>query len=461
MGVLPSTKYRNNERTVSGNVGVENSDVLLNVDTSTVPCIINLQEIPANYWSTLYTLYVKDLSGNASVNNITIVAPSGFKINNEQQIIISLNSASVEISISSNTDYVSVLGYGIVLQGTIPVKNTVYVMKNGNDSTGLVERFDAPFLTINAAINAIRVAYPDIERSPSFRVKVVVEDGTYTEPVIYLYPYIDFDFGNAVLITQITDLFINSVTYSSNPNKDYTTKIFGNSRILNGTGINDTSLFVNVNSRILIQCDTISSDEISAIYMQNGYVKFICNRIYNNRRPEESVVYSHAIAMRQLGGESYPLPNCTLEIYGADIYKTAVPVPEVANFTLGCNIDFGCPDMIGDLDQNLNLFNCRVINDFAEEGDSPDIYSAISCGSYLPVQLGSTLSLYNTVLYSHSGATIYLSGNTSNANLTVYYYNTNCGNTEPLQDIISPYHILKQKIGNLLVSSDVSPKINF
>jgi len=107
MGVLPTTKYKNNERTVSGSVNVENSDLLLNVDTSLVACTINLQSIPNDNWNTLYKLYVKDISGNAGTNNITIVAPNGYKINNSQTLILNSNNESVLVRISSNLDYVS------------------------------------------------------------------------------------------------------------------------------------------------------------------------------------------------------------------------------------------------------------------------------------------------------------------------------------------------------------------
>lgn len=107
MGFLPTTKYKNNERTVSGSVNVENSDMLLNVDTSLVACTINLQSIPNDNWNTLYKLYVKDISGNAGTNNITIVAPTGYKINNTQTLILNTNNESVLIRISSNLDYVS------------------------------------------------------------------------------------------------------------------------------------------------------------------------------------------------------------------------------------------------------------------------------------------------------------------------------------------------------------------
>lgn len=49
------------------------------------------------------------------------------------------------------------------------VKNTIYVAPNGNDTTGVVERFDAPFLTIGAAISASSSGYT-----------IIVMPGTYT-----------------------------------------------------------------------------------------------------------------------------------------------------------------------------------------------------------------------------------------------------------------------------------------
>jgi hypothetical protein len=111
MNLLPNTKYKNNERTVSGNVPVENSDVLINVDTSLVPCTIYLKEIPKDYWSTLYKLYVKDITGNAATNTITIIAPTGYSINNQQQIVINVNGGGAVIRIQDNIDYNASLNY--------------------------------------------------------------------------------------------------------------------------------------------------------------------------------------------------------------------------------------------------------------------------------------------------------------------------------------------------------------
>lgn len=119
MNFLPTTKYKNNERTVSGTVNVENSDVLINVNTSLVPCTIYLKEIPPNYWSTLYKLYVKDITGNAATNNITIVAPIGYSINNQQQITIDVNGGGAIIRIQDNIDYNASLNYCCAIERSL------------------------------------------------------------------------------------------------------------------------------------------------------------------------------------------------------------------------------------------------------------------------------------------------------------------------------------------------------
>lgn len=52
---------------------------------------------------------------------------------------------------------------------SISHKNVVYVAKDGSDSTGIIERLDRPFLTINAALNAASSGYT-----------IIVFPGTYT-----------------------------------------------------------------------------------------------------------------------------------------------------------------------------------------------------------------------------------------------------------------------------------------
>jgi hypothetical protein len=116
MAELKTTKYPNNIRTVSGSVFVFPDDVILLCDTTAGPVTINLLGIPLNYWSTQYKLYVIDKSGNASVNNITIVAGNGVdsnnlpvpqKINTAATQIINNNYGGCIVRIHQNYTYIA------------------------------------------------------------------------------------------------------------------------------------------------------------------------------------------------------------------------------------------------------------------------------------------------------------------------------------------------------------------
>ncbi len=103
---LFSTKYTNNIRTVTGTPILKNDDVILECDTTLTPVIINLLEIPANQWNTIWKLYIVDKSNNASVNNITVNAPLGAKINGVNSFSINSNGASLVVTISSNSNFI-------------------------------------------------------------------------------------------------------------------------------------------------------------------------------------------------------------------------------------------------------------------------------------------------------------------------------------------------------------------
>lgn len=106
---LASTKYQNQTRTVSGTPIVYPDDVVLNCDTTTAPVVINLLTIPSGDWSTLWKLYVFDNNNNANVNNITINAPVGFKINNSASLVINTNGGGVVIRIGNDTNFIATL----------------------------------------------------------------------------------------------------------------------------------------------------------------------------------------------------------------------------------------------------------------------------------------------------------------------------------------------------------------
>ena len=111
---LPATKYETTQRTVSGVTLVYPDDVVLNCDTSTVAVVIELAEIPDDYFSTQYKLYIVDISNNASVNNITIVAGAGQTINSAASIQINTNGGSVVVMISGNTSYTALQSNALI-----------------------------------------------------------------------------------------------------------------------------------------------------------------------------------------------------------------------------------------------------------------------------------------------------------------------------------------------------------
>jgi hypothetical protein len=116
MSQLFTQQYPNNIRTISGLVNVVfQDDSVLVCNTALVPTIINLLEIPANYWSTQYKLYIVD-NGNAATHNITVNAPVGYTINGQSSFVISSNNASLLVRVTSNTNYVgqySVISGGV------------------------------------------------------------------------------------------------------------------------------------------------------------------------------------------------------------------------------------------------------------------------------------------------------------------------------------------------------------
>lgn len=104
-GALPNEEYSNNKRTVTSSTSVLDTDSLLNVNTTSGAITITLKEIPTKF-STMYSLYIKDIGNYSATNNITITAPTGFKINGQQSVVINTNGLSCQIIITSNTDYV-------------------------------------------------------------------------------------------------------------------------------------------------------------------------------------------------------------------------------------------------------------------------------------------------------------------------------------------------------------------
>ena len=433
---LPATKFLNVTRTVTGTTTVEDGDQVLNCDTTLSAVIINLKKIPANYWSTLSTLYVKDFSGNCATNNITIVAPTGYKINNQQSIVLNVNSVCVTIKIATNTDYntsyntqtitgghvisdegtalpqqpildfvgglvVATNGSGktiVTINNNMAVKNTAYVMKNGNDSTGLVERFDKPFLTFAAAFTAIGVAFP--ARSNTDRVRVYCESGLYRED-INLIKYVDLDLGDSVIDGVITD---NNVDFGVSSFGDWTNVVYGKAQIKNTqtSGIRQGILLYKANTKLLVYCDSIISSKDDGVAFLNGRCRIYCNLIVSE---DTTSTTKHAVELAQAADYATSL----IEIIGADITNSSGSLSAPIGYNGGGALK----------QQSLSLINCRVK---ASNNNGALQSSCVQVGG---VASNGQLNLYNTMLFSSNGNSINV--NTANT-LTLYTYLSNMAN---------------------------------
>lgn len=402
---LPSTKFINVSRTVTGIVDFENSDQILDCDTTLGPVTINLKKIPANYWSTLTTIYVKDAGNNASVNNITIVAPVGFKINNQQSIVINVNEGSVFIKITSNTDYLAEFNYGIVGNNAIPVKNTVYVMKNGSDTTGLVERFDKPFLTIEAATNAALVAF--VSRTVTDRVRIVVEDGNYTD-VIALYPYIDYDLGNSVITAKsgspnLTDA---NGTFTAQINGQYTNIIYGTATFINTnnfSGFNAHNFYFSKSSKVLLNA-------VSA-YTKNGECAYIINGsqvdFYVRTFVADNVTDSIIVNTIQVAGITGQNP-CVVNINNAYITNKAVTTQKSVIMVTN---SVGTTNLY----HKVSLNNCQISN-YSTTSAAIQTFETAGTGDL-------DLTLINSIIYCANSVPSVSKG-TALSNINMYIYNS-------------------------------------
>ena len=204
-------KYPNNIRTIIGLLNVPfQDDVVLQCDTTLGAVGIQLQPIPANYWSTQYKLYVNDKSNNASLNNITITAPVGCKINGASSVVISANGGSYLVRVSSNTDYIGQYssgtggsGYNLIQDETIPltprttinftgagvtaiddaINNRTNVIVTGGAGGGLISLTNAQMLTListNAVIPAQFYLITDAELTDGGLVVQGIETNNLT-----------------------------------------------------------------------------------------------------------------------------------------------------------------------------------------------------------------------------------------------------------------------------------------
>jgi len=159
----------------------------------------------------------------------------------------------------------------------IIVENTVFVSKNGNDSTGLPERLDKPFLTLAAA----RTAAVSLTPSSTNRILIKVEKGRYLEP-IDLADFVDWDLGSSIIdggeigratIDDFTTIGgVNSIIYG-----------FADIRKTGfSSGASKSCVLIRrAASNVTIYCNKIGSNVGGALEMTGGTLYVKCKELYS------------------------------------------------------------------------------------------------------------------------------------------------------------------------------------
>lgn len=237
---LYSTSYKNLFRNVSGTITVNNDDCILYCNTSSGAVIINLIDIPTNYWSTQYKLYVVDNSNNAATNNITINAPSGFTINGSSSFVINTNGQSCIVTVSSNTNYIV---QSSVTSGSTPITfegtNWNFVYGNGSHTANATQ--------LQSAFTSAKTKTPNgSPLSATNRFTIIVGSGYYQFATNFL---VDANFidivsltGNADVIFSGAGTIVVSTTNTFLKGIDVTTKNF---TLTNSTPLNNTIICEN------------------------------------------------------------------------------------------------------------------------------------------------------------------------------------------------------------------------
>lgn len=273
------------------------------------------------------------------------------------------------------------------------IANTVYVMKSGNDSTGLVERFDKPFLTIAAARAAALVAFTS--RTANARIRIIVESGNYLEGII-IDDFIDYDLGNSVISPLNTSANTESCIadnglvagYTVTTKGQYTAMIYGNATFnaisapasngYYGIGIISAN---STNLNLYVQCNQINSEYYDSIFMVTGKATVYANHIYNGKTD----INTHSPIRLSCAASNPP----TLSVFNALIFNNYLG-------GLAINACIMFQNSSGSAVNRCMLTNCQV-------GSYSSSVGAISCGVNSALGIGQ-ITLNNTTIYTDSAS---------------------------------------------------------
>lgn len=331
----------------------------------------------------------------------------------------------------------SVTSYFLKLE----VDNTVFVMKNGNDNTGLVERFDKPFLTIGAARTAALAYFTS--RTQNARVKIVVESGHYQES-IQIDDFIDYDLGNSVIsgIAGTPTIYAPQILYTVTTNGVPNCVIYGNATIYNSFVNTSTLETRGDNLHLVLNCNALYGEQHEAIYMQTSNVLITANIICMNL---PSNTLKQCINLSTDNTFSQPP---VLEIRNAKIFTLQTgstnAVITVYNGRLGIDLQTAY--------SKLTLVNCEIGSWSATNAaiEVPPTFSASTFRGYCDLSLINTI-IYSNAAYSSTTGCIndYYSVSDKGAirvNSYNSYSNRNYNLTNPASSM---------NVGNILIDSNV------
>lgn len=383
--------------TVTDNSGAGRTDVTISV--------------PTIYYQTIYDHAVAltqraaiDFEGNA-VSLLDTVAGTIITINayaTVQDESVSLPQRSTMNFVGNGVLVTDSGGKTAVAINGISVKNTVFVSKNGNDSTGLVESMDYPFLTITAARAAALAAFTS--RTQTDRVLVKVATGNYTDKII-VDDFIDYDLSDSIITTPAGHNCIedNGSAYTACTSGAFTSMIYGNATLISSLANYACISITSTNSgnlRLFVSCSKVTSAIFEAIIISTGYLCVYANYIYiDNANTATSQCINLATDI------SYSvLP--TIEVYNAKIYTNQSgsinSVIEFSNANPTLNVGYG----------KCMLVNCEV-------GCWSSTRAAINCDA-TGTGVGQ-ITLKDTLIYSATTPSIKDEGSVS-AVIKVYAY---------------------------------------
>ena len=318
----------------------------------------------------------------------------------------------------------SILTGGTGGVSAITIANTVFVSKNGSDSTGVVERLDLPFSSITAATTAA-LAYYTGGTAPSAtnRILIKVFSGNYTERIV-LRNYVDYDLTNCILDLQSganytiddNNVACNSIIYGNATIKRSTAGTLGCVRTqhsattlnLNANNIIDTvgGGVVCTNGTQNINCLTISSSAGIGAYAVSGIQNINCLTISSS--------ISYGALCTNARQTIHSDISSTYIDYGVGLDGTGTQIIygniSSANATAAGCAGSGTQTIYGNIDAPTGDSNN------AAAGASSGIQTVYgNCSAYGPsvANLGGTQYIHGDCLTNGGSSTVYVAGGTT------------------------------------------------